>query len=325
MRSDDFVPPPSWFQCSSAPKDGRYQNCGRTCVILSLDARFQCSSAPKDGRYSWDTSRDQHQPVSMLVRPEGRTLRLLSVRTMIFAPAKVSMLVRPEGRTLHSGSRRFKDRKPWVSMLVRPEGRTLPATPHKPPHKRPRGFNARPPRRTDATRYHLHRHPLCKRFNARPPRRTDATCAIGVGTAISLFFVSMLVRPEGRTLPTLSVFDQRRRADCFNARPPRRTDATWPTYDDLPLGVCFNARPPRRTDATISARQLLQKLWFQCSSAPKDGRYSVVLLRSRAVDQSFQCSSAPKDGRYWLGREGSCNALGVSMLVRPEGRTLRGT
>ncbi len=63
--------------------------------------------------------------VSMLVRPEGRTLRGLRCLGRGVNGLCVSMLVRPEGRTLpREDVRAFGGR--GVSMLVRPEGRTLP-------------------------------------------------------------------------------------------------------------------------------------------------------------------------------------------------------
>ncbi len=135
----------------------------------------------------------------------------------------VSMLVRPEGRTLQYGASQRREARKLVSMLVRPEGRTLRRSNGSLPAP-VRGFNARPPRRTDATLYLSLYGAVDQSFNARPPRRTDATHATGDG-AEGWRHVSMLVRPEGRTLRLRLC----RRSLCplgFNARPPRRTDAT---------------------------------------------------------------------------------------------------
>ncbi len=211
---------------------------------------FQCSSAPKDGRYSAYSSDaevfDTPTIVSMLVRPEGRTLPDLVLDPL--AELRVSMLVRPEGRTL----------------LARKARRSALSS-----------------------------------FNARPPRRTDATFPTRVILIPSTSVVSMLVRPEGRTLHLRAdpwPSDYAAKFQCSSA--PKDGRYVCISCRDLLFRKCFNARPPRRTDATRERSQTLRsRVWFQCSSAPKDGRYVGALFGQRDLFQ-------------------------VSMLVRPEGRTL---
>ncbi len=190
------------------------------------------------------------------------------------------MLVRPEGRTLPVEGLISSMRTLPVSMLVRPEGRTLlrglMTFDRTCAHPLRVSMLVRPEGRT--LLQHRDRrsagHPPRVSMLVRPEGRTLRELRI---KRIWFLLVSMLVRPEGRTLR-----DQR--AHVTNPAVPTR----------------FNARPPRRTDATPSASAKIQdRLVFQCSSAPKDGRY----MRT-------YCTLARRD---------------VSMLVRPEGRTLRGS
>ncbi len=184
------------------------------------------------------------------------------------------MLVRPEGRTLRALQPGLR-KSPQVSMLVRPEGRTLLTSPLS-----------------------VNRLTCC--FNARPPRRTDATRVFNVRVEFQRDSVSMLVRPEGRTL--------RETCGCwflrihrFNARPPRRTDATPSRPPPTGLPRCFNARPPRRTDATQRriARILRDAKPVSMLVRP-EGRTLQRHSTKRTEPEKFQCSSAPKDGRYQI-------------------------
>ncbi len=177
-------------------------------------------------------------------------------------------------------------------MLVRPEGRTLRAARFSIPSKKSPQFQC---------------------SSAPKDGRYDRSCQ----ACFHVVAVSMLVRPEGRTLQKRDLEDR----------------LTLPS---------FNARPPRRTDAT---GQCLKRVWevvFQCSSAPKDGRYSLNRgwcinslsfnarppRRTDATENSllwkglrkeFQCSSAPKDGRYY---NRSCHpAPLICFNARPPRRT----
>ncbi len=133
-------------------------------------------------------------------------------------------------------------------MLVRPEGRTLPVVQGcwREPRDQAVSMLVRPEGRTLLERRVLRRGRRVRRFNARPPRRTDATgqtIAVERGQG----FVSMLVRPEGRTLRQLS-----------GAGPL--------------TSVSMLVRPEGRTLLDPTPRRAASRL-FQCSSAPKDGRY----------------------------------------------------
>ncbi len=231
------------FQCSSAPKDGRYAQSpplghpivpqvsmlvrpeGRTLRFptqrfqRSSKAQFQCSSAPKDGRY-FVFSVAVIIFISFNARPPRRTDATITAWCGDIHHV-VSMLVRPEGRTLHR-CRCGTTLDKVVSMLVRPEGRTLLI--------QLGGYEVR-------LLFQCSSAPKDGRYVSHPcPTRSQVQ-------------VSMLVRPEGRTLPS-----KRGKIKGYV--------------------TSFNARPPRRTDATIFALNTERLCWsFQCSSAPKDGRY----------------------------------------------------
>ncbi len=282
---------------------------------------FQCSSAPKDGRYAASRSRAIHaRRLRFNARPPRRTDATVGAPYRHHASQTFQCSSAPKDGRYPIKAHNMKGLN-HVSMLVRPEGRTL-----------------------------LHRNtsdPTFKNsFNARPPRRTDATYSLITRYAPPLL-VSMLVRPEGRTLRALSVACSQPTSICFNARPPRRTDATKRTACGMGGTLGFNARPPRRTDATrpiprfdnrqdcvsmlvrpegrtlptSSLCRHLRPQRFQCSSAPKDGRYR-PLARSQKPLCCFNARPPRRTDateRGWESREGE-----VSMLVRPEGRTLLG-
>ncbi len=155
----------------------------------------------------------------------------------------------------------------------------------------------------------------------------------------------MLVRPEGRTLRVARTIASRWQPS-FNARPPRRTDATPQLRIRRGCAhiVSMLVRPEGRTLHDLETGDTFEFPSFQCSSAPKDGRYlppnfftvyglnfrvsmlvrpeGRTLLRQKIRLywlQRFQCSSAPKDGRYLLAHcRSSCV---VSFNARPPRRT----
>ena len=111
-------------------------------------------------------------------------------------------------------------------------------------------------------------------------------------------FVSILDRPEGRSLPDADVTDNSRLDAGFNPRSPRRTIATWKKLLLTQKRLCFNPRSPRRTIATkLSCDRLMNQTEFQSSIAPKDDRYTSVFSSNNLSEQ-------------------------VSILDRPEGRSL---
>ncbi len=185
-------------------------------------------------------------------------------------------------------------------MLVRPEGRTLRDLESLGIRRRPfRGFQC-----SSAPKDGRYTWPVDELQGNR--LKFQCSSAPKDGRYIRLFGllaaigqVSMLVRPEGRTLRALYRMFPRVLCLGFNARPPRRTDATrGPLLPRGCLCVSMLVRPEGRTLRTL--RLALQSLpWFQCSSAPKDGRYqSYRTDRVWRSEHLFQCSSAPKDGRY---------------------------
>ncbi len=138
-------------------------------------------------------------------------------------------------------------------MLVRPEGRTL--------------LHA-----LKTTRYAKILQFQC----SSAPKDGRYDVARGFSVANSQL-VSMLVRPEGRTLPNQHA-SLKSPSFGFNARPPRRTDATVPTrtYCLVQQLVSMLVRPEGRTLLAFNCWFGTRKVHtFQCSSAPKDGRYEI--------------------------------------------------
>ncbi len=113
--------------------------------------------------------------------------------------------------------------------------------------------------------------------------------------------VSMLVRPEGRTLHDTEDANDLE-ACAFVSMLVRPEGRTLPNQRETGLlrkkgHVSMLVRPEGRTlQGYIASEQY--DLLFQCSSAPKDGRYHRVPGAVGERSSEFQCSSAPKDGRY---------------------------
>ncbi len=110
--------------------------------------------------------------------------------------------------------------------------------------------------------------------------------------------ISILIRPEGRMLPASTL--SRHRLSHFNPHPPRGTDATRFTVSvsvpnefqssSAPRDGCYRKR--RRITVTNTVP-------FQSSSAPRDGCYSVRTALRISFTVLFQSSSAPRDGCYF--------------------------
>jgi hypothetical protein len=72
------------------------------------------------------------------------------------------------------------------------------------------------------------------------------------------------------------------------------------------FGVCFNARPPRRADATRKGNEVansptsfacLSVCLFQCSSAPKDGRYRSLEEKGERLFDDLKDTALAQFGR----------------------------
>ncbi len=101
------------------------------------------------------------------------------------------------------------------------------------------------------------------------------------------------------------------KAGCYVAQEP-----------DVRIECGFNPHPARRPDATLRQNSSSGRAAaFQSSSGPKAGCYW-ERFGGHSVGSAFQSSSGPKAGCYATERVGS-GAAQVSILIRPEGRTLR--
>ena len=131
-------------------------------------------------------------------------------------------------------------------------------------------------------------------FNPHPARRPDATNRVAVVPNADSR-VSILIRPEGRMQRGLQP-RQVAVVPGFNPHPARRPDATGTS---APAGGCGS--------------------WFQSSSGQKAG-CNLMSASSWLSHREFQSSSGQKAGCNPFVPGDGRGDVGVSILIRPEGR-----
>ncbi len=180
-----------------------------------------------------------------------------------------------------------------VSILARPGGRALPPS-HTFSATRSEFQSSPVPEdgRYSASMFLAAPRLLC--FNPRPSRRTGATTIAQI--MADGFIVSILARPGGRALRTISGHIGYRY--LFQSSPVPEDGRYAIILKKCPFLFRFNPRPSRRTGATRGQRRgTVQGLLFQSSPVPEDGRYSPAVCALNGL-QPFQSSPVPEDGRY---------------------------
>ena len=336
------------FQSSSGQKAGC--NAAGSSLRCSRHRMFQSSSGQKAGCNPFDapcTMPDVR--VSILIRPSGRMQRHTDPGSFNPHPARrpgprqaVSILIRPEGRMQLAIAAVWAMGMEFQSSSGQKAGCNFPIDVII--HRSSR-FNPHPARRPDATliacsahvgvvmafqsssgqKAGCNGHWITLRYARQALFQSSSGQKAGCNWATPMRYcqchsVSILIRPEGRMQPPVSLTLTTWAGSGFNPHPARRPDATTATPPCGPWEGGFQSSSGQKAGCNASIVVIGCAPPVSILIRPEGRMQLSRVLPQVHGEGTFQSSSGQKAGCNLFRAGPSSQCCYVSILIRPEGR-----